>query len=153
MNTIQPSVFDNDPEDLSPINRTELLPWWIRKCNWAFLLGGALVPVMFIQALTSDHFVVSAYGLTTNNIFSFQGFLLTFVFLFNAATAYSLLTERDWAIKVGIADALIGIGLCLYTMTTTPGSIWANFRFELIFLALFLRALMYLRADWDNTPA
>ncbi|SIN76081.1 hypothetical protein [Chitinophaga niabensis] len=136
----------NQQMDAGP-NRTDLLPWWIRYCNWLFILGIITVPMALILSLLgNDNMYLAAYGLTARNFFSPAGIVLAGVFLFNAFTAYALLTESDWAIDIAIADALIGITLCSYTMSATPGL----FRYELIPLALFLGKLLGIRRKWEK---
>lgn len=148
------AAFEHDIEpnlehDIEP-NRTDLLPWWIRYCNWLFILGIITVPIAFIMTLMgSDNVYFNVYGITARDVFSPAGIILASVILFNAFTAYALLTENDWAIDIAIVDAFIGIGLCFYTMSAGAG----NFRYELIPLVLFLGKLLGIRTKWENTPA
>jgi hypothetical protein len=128
-------------------NRTNLLPWWIRYCNWLFILGIITVPIAFIQSLLGyDTLQLGLYGFSVRDAFSPAGLILACVVLFNAFTAYALLTENDWAIDIAIVDALIGISLCSYAMSAQPGT----FRYELIPLALFLGKLLGIRTKWEK---
>jgi len=137
------AAFEHDIEP----NRTGLLPWWIRYCNWIFILGIIAVPSVLITSLLgSDKLYLAAYGLSARDFFTPTGIVLSIALLYNAFTAYALLTENDWAIDVAIVDALMGIALCTYSMSATPGL----FRYELIPLVFFLIKLFDIRTAWEK---
>ena len=63
---------------------------------------------------------------------------------------------KDWAIKFGIIDAIIGIVICIIMMTIEPifqnndGKSNLNLRYELIFLIPYLIQCLKLRNSWEN---
>lgn len=139
------AAFEHDIEP----NRTDLLPWWIRYCNWLFLLGIISVPAaMILSLLGNDTLQLAAFGLCARDFFTPTGLLLSGVILYNAFTAYALLTESDWAIDLGIVAAFINMALCFYTMSAEPGT----FRYELVASVFFLIKLLGIRTTWEHTP-
>ena len=63
---------------------------------------------------------LSLYGLETNYPFSLTGIFLILIFSFKGLVAFSLWTEKAWAIKLAIADAVIGIVVCTVMMFIIP---------------------------------
>jgi hypothetical protein len=72
------------------------------------------------------------------------------VFILHGFTAYSLWFEKDYAIKLGVLDAIIGIVLCLFSMTVSFYYSHFTIRLEMILLILFLFKLLKIRAKWDS---
>jgi hypothetical protein len=67
--------------------------------------------------------------------------------------AYSLWTEKNRAISLGIVDALVGIVICLYSMAIAPfvnnqPNFIFNFRLELVALIPYLIKLRKIRPHW-----
>lgn len=147
----QPSLSEED--FITIHNRTQLLPWWTRMLNWAFLFGGIAAPVTFALGLAGYYYNIRIYGLTTNEPLSVTAISLLLINILNGITAYGLLTERDWAVKFGIGNALLDIFICIYA--TAPGlrlSLY-NIRLELVLLILLLVKFLYIRDAWKQTPA
>ncbi|MEI9918559.1 MAG: hypothetical protein WDO14_07130 [Bacteroidota bacterium] len=152
--TDQPTILDND--FAAPrINRRKLLPWWIKTFCWIFMVFGAFIPISFIAAIFFDTgFQISIYGLSTFQPLSSIGLLLLLVFFIKGMAGYGLWFEKDWALLIGQADAIIGIVICLCSMLVFPFTErWteysSNFRIELVFLILYLAKLVQLKSKWN----
>lgn len=142
-------------DDLSPgnkIKRWKLLPWWIKVFVWIFLVFGILAMPLFIYGLLGYHYELSLYGLETNNPLSPIGLLLTAIFVLKGIVSYSLWYEKDWALTLGIIDAIAGILICILSMLLPlildNGGV-INYRLELLILIPYLIKLFNLRASWN----
>ena len=67
--------------------------------------------------------------------------------------SFDLLKEKDWAIKLGIIDSILGISICillmLYPLINTEMK--STFRIEIIFLIPYLLKLLKIKSTWENT--
>jgi len=134
------------------IQRRKLLPIWIRIFIWIFIVFGALGLLGFISALFSARFEASFYGLQTNDPSSAVGLFICFLFVFKGIVAAGLWTEKDWAVDLGIADAILGIAVCLTVMILPfTGSDFAfSLRLELLLLIPYLIKLLNIRNRWKE---
>jgi hypothetical protein len=150
----------NDGEDLLADivqqmagKRKDLLPWWIKVFMWIFLVFGVLAPIGLFLALLGYHFHLSLYGLETKDSFSYTGICIITLFLLKGITSYGLLRETDWAIQLGIIDAIVGISICsmvmFYSLFNSGASVF-NFRLELVFLIPYLVKLIKIKPGWEN---
>ncbi|GGK58638.1 hypothetical protein ACD591_16165 [Rufibacter glacialis] len=135
--------------------RRDLLPWWMKAFIWFFLLAGGILPIGLVMGLLGYSFSLSLYGFETNNPFSPTGIFLMVLFLLKAITAFGLWTEKNWAIKVGILDAVIGLLACgaamlvLPLIDTSEGFVF-NFRLEPFLLVLYLLRLHKIKNSWQG---
>jgi hypothetical protein len=99
------------------------------------------------------HADLAFYGLETRTPLSFIGILLMALFFLKGAVSYGLWAEKDWAINMGYADAIIGIFICLFIMLGLryfhPDSGF-TFRLELLLLVPYLIKLRQLHPEWDK---
>jgi hypothetical protein len=137
-------------------NRRSLLPWWIKVFSWIFMVMGSLaVPMSFLALMFGISFQIALYGLATNEPGSMIGLLLTILFLLKGIVGYGLWTQRDWAIKIGMVDASLGIIICVLVMLA-PGLIdntidhSFTFRLELVALIPYLIMLTKIKPEWDK---
>lgn len=135
--------------------RRELLPVWMKVFIWIFLVLGAFIPVGIVLAFFNIDFLVSLYGLDTNNPLSLIGLLLTALFILKFFTAYGLWNEKNWAIKIGKIDALVGIIACSAIMFILPffsqnGNVNISFRLEILALIPYLIRLTKIQTEWEN---
>lgn len=135
--------------------RRELLPIWMKVFIWIFLVLGAFIPVGIVLAFFKIDFLVSLYGLDTNNPLSLIGLLLMALFILKFFTAYALWNEKNWAIKIGKIDAIVGIIACSAIMFILPfipqnGNINISFRLELLALIPYLVRLSKIQSKWEN---
>jgi len=133
------------------VRRKTLLPIWIKVFAWIFLVLGAFVPIILAMALLGISAQQAIYGIETSRPLSPIGILITTIFAIKGLTAFGLLKEKDWAIKIGIADAIIGIAICIFLMVypfINPGARF-SFRLELVALIPYLLKLLKVRAQWE----
>lgn len=157
-----PPVMQNDEEDvltdivqqLTSVRRKTLLPWWIKIFMWIFLVFGAIALVGLIFALLGYDYYVGLYGLDTNKPLSIMGIGTILLFLFKGVTAYGFIGETDWAIKLGILDAISGMVICVFVMLfpffVSGSDVKFNFRLELILLIPYLNKLLKIKSTWEN---
>ncbi|WP_148041207.1 hypothetical protein [Rufibacter immobilis] len=134
--------------------RRDLLPWWIKTFTWLFMLMAAVVPIGVVMGLMGLSFTMSLYGFETTNPISPTGIALTLLILFKGVTAYGLWTEKDWAVRLGIIDAIIGLVACGVAMFVLPlvdrsEGFVLNFRLEPILLILYLLKLQKIKPTWE----
>jgi hypothetical protein len=135
--------------------RRSLLPWWIKLFLWIFLVFGIIAPAGVVLGLMDIPFQLSLYGLTTSDPLSAIGLFLTAVFLLKGILAVGLWSEKDWAINLGMFDAILGIGVCVFMMVIYPFMFTENgfkvtFRLEIVLLILFLIKLNKIKGDWEK---
>jgi len=143
---LEPFVHEN------LIKRRKLLPLWIKIFIWIFIVFGALGILGFIAGLFSARFEASLYGMETSEPSSAIGFFICFLFIFKGIVAIGLWTEQDWAVNLGIADAVIGISVCavMMMMPLANPDFHFSFRLELVLLIPFLIKLLNVRPIWKQ---
>ena len=134
------------------IPRKKLLPLWIKIFTWIFLIFSAFVPIIIILGVMGYRTQLALYGLETNEPFSLIGITITLLFIIKGITAFGLLKEKYWAIKIGIADAIIGITICTFIMLYPIINSEAKFslRLELIALIPYLLKFLKIKTEWEN---
>ena len=132
--------------------RRKLIPIWIKIFIWIFIVFGALVPLVILISLTGTQSTLALYGLETKDTFSNVGIIICALFLFKGITALTLWTEKSWAIKLGIADAMVGIIICSAVMIAPMynNQVGFSFRLELILLIPYLVWLFKIKTAWEN---
>jgi len=157
----QESIFD-DISGSSPVRRKYLIPKWIRFFAWIFAVICPLSTLAYLLnfILRDDHFTSSIYGLSSANIVSLASVLGLAAFMIKGIAAIGLLTEKDWAVKTAIADSVLGIILCIFSMIVNP---WVthtvqggydkanlNLRPELLLLIPYLIIMINIKRDWQE---
>ncbi|HWI92961.1 MAG TPA: hypothetical protein VNT20_16905 [Flavisolibacter sp.] len=136
------------------IERKKLLPVWIKVFIWLFMIAGPFILFAFlIGVFTTLHYNSSIYGLESNEPLSPIGLFIFFVFLLKGIVAYGLWTEKDWAVNLGIVDAILGIAACFAVMVVPalkPAPAF-TFRLELLLLVPYLVKLLKIREKWMFT--
>ena len=135
--------------------RRDLLPLWVKIVLLIFLIFAIIAPAGIVLSLMDVPFQLSIYGLTTNDPLSMEGLFLTAVFLLKGILAVGFWTEKDWAINLGMVDAILGIAICVFTMVIYPflnieSGFQLTFRLELIILILFQIRLNKIKSDWEK---
>jgi len=136
------------------LKRKQLLPIWIRLFCWFFLLTGLIAPLLVIVGLfTEINASLALYGMETHNPISTAGLLISTLFLLKGIVAYGLCWEKDWAVELGIIDAIVGIAFCALMMT--PIATWLELapqglrlRLELVALIPYLMKLQKIKPLW-----
>ena len=136
--------------------RWGLLPFWIRAFSWLFLLVGVAATVLeglvlVFPELSFSLQLGSAPAPSTEGELSFAasvGGVFSMPLL--AVAAFGLLWGKRWGIDLGLAVALLGLGIAIYMTASSfldaaPGSI---VRLEPLVLVPFVVALARRRRAW-----
>ena len=121
------------------VRRRDLLPLWIKVFVWIFMIVGVIAPLSLLAGLSGASVQLALYGLETNEPLSTAGLIISLLFLFKGIISYGLWTEKDWAVNLGIIDAIVGIVICFYVMVApafgdSPSDSSFSFRLELVML-------------------
>ena len=152
MPEIQTDLLTDELVQENGILRKRMLPLWIKIFTWIFLIISAFAPIVFVLGLMGFTAQLALYGLETNEPLSLIGIVITALFIIKGITAFGLLKEKDWAIKIGIADAIIGIVICtlvmLYPMINSDSKF--SLRIELVALIPYLLKLLKIKIQWET---
>lgn len=134
------------------ISRKKMLPQWIKIFAWIFIVISGFAPIVFILGVFGIESELALYGLETSEPFSLFGIFITTLFVIKGVTAYGLLKEKDWAIKMGLLDAVAGIAVCAFVMIYSIINPDAKFslRLELVALIPYLLRLLKIKTQWEN---
>lgn len=139
-----------------PIKRRNLIPIWMKPFIFLFLLFGITGLYGIWQNIMGNESESTIYGLEAFTVFSALGVFLKCIMFFKAVTAFGLWMGKDWAIKLGIIDAVVGLIVCVAVMVILPftelvdGIHRVNFRFEVLLLIPYLIQLLRMRKAWDD---
>jgi len=151
----QSDVLTESLLQLKNKRRKDLLPWWVKVFIWIFLIFGAIAPFALIAGIMGYDFEISLYGLETNKPISIIGLSLILIFSFKGITAYSLLKEKNWAVTLGIMDAIAGIALCslamIYPLVNTTSGTNFSFKLELLLLIPYLLKMIKIKPEWEKS--
>ena len=116
------------------------------------MIFSAFAPVMIVLGILGYRAQLALYGFETNEPLSLIGITIILLFVIKGITAFGLLKEKYWAIKIGIADAIIGITICTCLMLYPIINSEANFslRLELVALIPYLLKLIKIKTEWEN---
>jgi Trk-type K+ transport system membrane component len=147
-------IIDNSFEEFaSNKRRRELLPWWIKLFCWFFMLFGIMAFVCLILGFTNIKPALAFYGFESNEPFSLNGMLVITVGILKGITAFALWFEKDFAIKLGKIDAIVGIIICGISMLILPflnDGFNIQIRLELALLIPFLLKLNKIEKEWES---
>ena len=131
--------------------RNKILPLWIKIFSWIFLLLGFFTPIVLIVGIISHNLQLSVYGIETDVPLSPTGLFLAFLFIFKGFVSFGFLKHTDWAIKLGIIDAISGILICSAVMIYLLISMnHLSLRLELVALIPYLVKLKKIKTIWEN---
>ncbi|HEY5969801.1 MAG TPA: hypothetical protein VIU35_17590 [Chitinophagaceae bacterium] len=151
----QSDVLTESLLQLKNKRRKDLLPWWVKVFIWIFLIFGAIAPFALIAGIMGYDFEISLYGLETNKPISIIGLSLILIFSFKGITAYSLLKEKNWAVTLGIMDAIAGIALCslamIYPLVNSTSGTNFSFKLELLLLIPYLLKMIKIKPEWEKS--
>ena len=152
MQITQPDLLTDDLFQSKRVSRKKLLPLWIKIFTWIFLILGVFAPIVFISGLMGYNAQLALYGLETNQPVSIMGIIIALLFIIKGVTAFGLLNEKDWAIKIGIADAIIGITICTVVMiySIINPEVKFSIRLELVALIPYLMKFLQIKTKWEN---
>jgi len=128
---------------------------------WIYFLPAIYsVGVLFWEAIRYSLnfgflFDVSIYGMSTDDSFSLMGLLIHSIIFYKAFTAYTMWTEKNIAMTLGIIDAIIGLIICVMMTIFYPifelvgdGTYEINLRIEILFLIPYLIKCWKLQKPW-----
>ncbi len=146
-------ILDRDQIESKNTRRRNLLPKWVIFFTWLFMAIGLIVPIAIIMGFFGKNFLVSLYGLTSIEPISYMGILILGLFLLKAIVAFGLWTEKKWSINLAIADGILGILICTFTMAVLPfidDKIGATIvvRLELLILIPYVLCMKKIRTVW-----
>lgn len=147
------NILDEHHIENTDLRRRDLLPFWIKIFVWTFLIFGAFVPVILILGILGKDCNLALYGLGTARPFSTIGISITFIFALKGLVAFGLWKEKEWAVNLAIADAIIGIIVCVYVAFILPfvtNGINISLRLELIPLIAYLIKMTKIKNEWLN---
>lgn len=148
----QPDLLTGNDTMAEAPARKKLLPLWIKIFSWIFLIISFAVPIVLVLGVLGYKAELALYGFETDEAFSAIGILILILFMLKGITAFGLLKEKDWAIKAGIADAVIGIAVCAFVMIyalTNAGNHF-SLRLELVALIPCLVKLIKIKPQWES---
>ena len=139
------------------VSRKKLLPTWIKVFAWFFMLAGILTPFILIAAiaLPQGNIQLAIYGFETNVAWSATGLFIVALFMLKGIVSFGLLNEKQWAISFAIADAVLGIIICTFSMFIMPFIQDGGFsvRLELALLIPYLLKLLKIKPFWISNYA
>lgn len=152
MPEIQEDLLPKNIIALSLIERKKLLPWWIKVFSWIFLVFGVIVPVALIAVLLGYGIDLSIYGPTTTEPISLLGILIIVIFALKGMVSFGFLQQKDWAVKLGIVDAILGTAICVMLMSYSLfiSEIRFSIRLELILLTPYFMRLLKIKSVWES---
>jgi hypothetical protein len=131
------------------LNRKALVPLWIKIFAWIFIVLGLFTPIALVGGIIMHNFALRLYGLEASTPYSIIGAFLTGLFMFKGIVALGILKREDWAINLGIIDAVLGIIICvvvtIYPLITNSQFV---FRLELVVLIPYLIKLLKIKDEW-----
>ena len=148
----QTDLLTDELNQENGIPRKKMLPLWIKIFTWIFMVISFFVPIILILGVMGYKAQLALYGLETDEVFSSIGIIVIALFIIKGITAFGLLKEKDWAIKIGIIDAIIGIAICTLVMLYPIIDSDAKFslRLELAALIPYLLKLLKLKTQWET---
>ena len=134
------------------IRRKQLLPTWIKVFTWIFLVISVFAPIALILGMVGYETQLAIYGLETNEALSSIGVAVISLLIIKGITSIGFLKETDWAIKLGIIDAIFGIAICISIMiySLVNAEVHFSFRLELLLLLPYLFKLAKIKSEWEN---
>lgn len=141
----------NDTDLVLDSKRKALLPWWIKTFSWIFLVLGVIAIICLAIGFFVDGLALAIYNLETTEIYSLPGLSIFMIYLLKGITAYGLLFGKSWGVQLALADAVIGIVICLATMFfNISNSSGINFRLELLLLIPYLIRMIRIQDAWKS---
>ena len=140
--------------------RKKMVSWWMKFFCWVFLVLAVLAPVCLLvpslgfrigDDISIGGSRVALYGLNAaNNADGLTQFIVV-LFILKGIVSYGLLSEKDWAMKLGMIDGAIGVIICFITMLVLPFFDFGfRFSWELLFLFPYQARLWRFRVLWEE---
>ena len=78
------------------------------------------------------------------------GELILILNIIKILVVYGYFFQKDWAIKVGITDAILGIFLCIIVFIISISQSNLNFPIQGVILLIYLVSLRSIRLKWES---
>ena len=154
-----PSIF-GEFEGPAAVRRKFMVPKWIRVFAWIVavycplqLLSTLVVTILIATGSLSQYF-------PQNNapIFTLMGAVSLGATILKGTAAIGLLKEKDWAVRLCIADGAVSIALRIYslvmhswvTVSTNGAYTGYYFSIELLLVIPYLVNMIRIRKDWEE---
>ena len=130
--------------------RWNLLPSWIQFFTFIFLLFSIFGIITGFNSLFQGNLIDDdIYGLSGTNIKNI-GELILIINMIKLLVVYGYFFQKDWAIKIGITDAIIGLFLCIIVLIISVFQNNLNFPFQGVILLIYLENIRPIRQKWEN---
>ena len=130
--------------------RCNLLPSWIQFFTFIFLLFSIFGIITGFNSLFQGNLIDDdIYGLSGTNIKNI-GELILIINMIKLLVVYGYFFQKDWAIKIGITDAIIGLFLCIIVLIISVFQNNLNFPFQGVILLIYLENIRPIRQKWEN---
>ncbi|MDR6515309.1 hypothetical protein J2780_001887 [Chryseobacterium camelliae] len=114
---------------------------------------GTIAVFLPLTGLFSNDTNLSIYGIESTQIYSPAGIFIISILVFKGIVAYGLWFEQEWAPKAAIADAGLGIAICVIMMLVIPFTvdhITFTIRFELVPLYFYFKKMRQIQNIWES---
>jgi len=136
-------------ENVKPLTRRNLLPWWIKTFCWIFMVAAVAATIVGVLSFFNIMLSLDIYGYNAANGPVYLAISLC-IYWFNGVTAFLLWTEHKEAVTVAKINAYFGILLCIISIIISFTTGHVMLRLELILLGIFLSKLNQIEYDWYN---
>lgn len=152
---MQETILDKPEVESRSLRRRNLLPRWIKFFVWVFMVFSFLAPISLVVGLLGMKQDLALYGLETIYPLSIVGLIIISLFAYKGVVGFGLWTEKKWAIKAAIIDAIVGITVCLFLMFILPLisdliGFRTSFRAELLLLIPYLWKMVKIKTEWET---
>jgi hypothetical protein len=128
--------------------RWDLLPTWIKFCTVLYFISSTFGILFTTYSLFNEGAIhIDMFHLKSTGIKNI-GELSLILASIKLLVAYGYIFQKDWAMKVGITDALISILICVTVMIFT--SIQEILIGQIIILSIYWRKIKSLQQNWEN---
>ena len=154
MNSSNMPVIDSFLSE-SAGRRRHLLPRWMGFFCWAFMILAILSIACLLLGISGMHFKLAVFGIQSSGPLSTDTLIIISLLLLKGIVGWSLWFEKDYAVVLGLADAIATIIICITTMVAANQlqswiTVNSNFRMELILLVPYLIKLLMIRGEWST---
>jgi hypothetical protein len=128
------------------IERSTLIPKWIKVFGWIFIVLGCAVPVVYLMALIIDipaSFMMFGFSYE-GTPFALMPAFISALIVCNGLSAFGLIFCKDWGLNVCLLYGYFGLCMVILSMVLSPGSI----ALEPLLQIPYLYKLHKLRSKW-----
>ena len=130
-------------------DRWDLFPNWIKACTILYFISSTFGILFTAYSLFDEGLIhIDMFNLRATGIKNIAELSLILASI-KLLVAFGYIFQKDWAIKVGITDAIIGIVICIAVMIFT-NSIQEVLVVQIIILSIYWRKIKSLQKNWEN---